>query len=80
MKKNIENSETQINSRKRFIFSYYQLNYKQKFIRTIMATPFLIITLFILSKQPIKCGIILIIYLVQLIYTYFMWKRCGDNK
>lgn len=80
MKNKLENSKTPINISKRFKFSYDQLSYKQKFIRTIMLTPFVLMAFFILIKRPIILGIVVITYLRQLIYTYFMWKKSINRK
>lgn len=80
MNKKLENLKAQISFSNRFKFSYYQLNYRQRFIRTLMCTPFVLVAFLIPIKHPIMLGIVVITYLRQLIYTYFMWKKNVDHK
>ena len=80
MNEKFENSKPQMSFASRFKFSYYQLNYKQKFIRTLMSTPFILIAFLIPIKHPIMLGIVIITYLIQLIHTYFMWKKSINCK
>ncbi|MBD7910564.1 hypothetical protein [Clostridium cibarium] len=61
---------------------YFNLSYRRKFKRTLWTLPFVIVMLlFILlsggniSRNLLISAFVIIGVLVQLIYTYLMWKR-----
>jgi len=82
MNKKTKSSKMLKNVNRKFKFSYFRLNYKEKFIRTLWVTP-LILLLFLIPSEYMPVGnskttmiiICSIIYIIQLTYTYFMWKK-----
>jgi hypothetical protein len=67
---------------KDFQLVYWKLSYRRKFIRTLWMTPFAIIsiTLMFLAGGNILINtvlslLILVMYFIQLIYTYAKWKK-----
>ncbi|GAA0117423.1 hypothetical protein [Clostridium senegalense] len=67
---------------KGFELLYYKLSYRRKFLRTLWMTPFLIVCLAIiwLANDNIILDTIFTIfcvsiYLLQLVFTYFKWKK-----
>jgi len=82
MNKKTKNSKLESNGNKKIKLSYFRLSYREKFIRTLFVTPFLLL-LFLIPPQDMPTGnskttMIIIcsaIYLIQLSYTYFMWKK-----
>jgi len=70
---------------KGFVWSYWKLSYRRKFIRTLWVIPLLIVLIILLITGFNQHSIISIILSViailsfpaQLIYNYIRWKR-GD--
>ena len=67
---------------KGFELIYWKLSYRRKFIRTLWAIPFAILTIILVSwfyqsivTTFIFAMIILIVGIAQLIYTYKKWKK-----
>ncbi|MCG7315050.1 hypothetical protein MHL30_18200 [Priestia flexa] len=68
---------------KDFAVSYYKLSYRRKMIRTLTSIPFIIVAcgvLYYLSDWPLPIyfgfvGLISVIFLVQVLYNYKMWKK-----
>ncbi|WP_210611167.1 hypothetical protein [Priestia flexa] len=66
-----------------FAVSYYKLSYRRKMIRTLTSIPFIFIAcgfLYYLSHWPLPVyfgfvGLISLIFLVQVLYNYKMWKK-----
>jgi predicted PurR-regulated permease PerM len=69
-----------------FCWVYWKLSYRRKFIRTLWMTPFVIAVIaFILFVQPytwlshtipvIMSIVLVVIYVIQLMYTFHKWKR-----
>ncbi|WP_301107494.1 ATPase [Sporosarcina sp.] len=64
-------------------FNYFTLSYRRKMIRNITSLPLFILALifiFTYSGWSTSVNIIfglavLIIYIIQLLYNYYMWKR-----
>lgn len=64
------------------IVSYWELDYKGKFKRTLWILPFAVILCFvfplIIENPVLAIGfpiVSIIIFIVQLSYTYIMWKK-----
>lgn len=70
-----------------FAFNYYRLSYRRKFLRSLTTLPILILVVIIiyvftdwsLLINILVGGILLMFYLVQLIYNYYMWQRNEDS-
>ena len=68
---------------KGFKVNYYQLSYRRKMIRTLLVLPILILALFVFyfyielsMSADIFLGVFLfLIFSVQLIYNFYMWKK-----
>jgi hypothetical protein len=70
---------------KGFELRYWRLSYRRKFIRTLWMIPFLLAAIILIFVSPLKIVyavvvsiILLVIFLIQLIYTYKKWK-CTEN-
>ena len=68
---------------KGFKVIYHQLSYRRKMIRTLLTLPILILALFVFyfyielsMSTDIFLGVFLfLIFSVQLIYNFYMWKK-----
>ncbi|WP_313893591.1 hypothetical protein [Psychrobacillus sp.] len=66
-----------------FVFTYYKLSYRRKMIRTLWMAPIIFLGLLALYRFADKSSndvlilsiITLIIFLIQLTYTYTNWKK-----
>lgn len=73
---------------KGFELNYWKLSYRRKFLRTIyLGLPLCILVLFLLPKMyenkydAIIFNILIIgTEIIQLIYTYYKWKKEVKNK
>lgn len=67
---------------KGFEIIYWNLSYRRKFIRTLWMTPFCVVPIIfvwttgdrIIINRVIP-SVIIIIYFIQLLYTYLKWKK-----
>jgi len=67
---------------KGFEIIYWNLSYRRKFIRTLWMTPFCVVLMIftwttgerIIINRVIP-SVIIIIYFIQLFYTYLKWKK-----
>jgi len=76
---------------KGFQLSYWKLSYRRKFMRTLWTIPFSIAVILVYfyrshsfhserlaaAAPVVLAGLLTVITLVQLVYTYIRWKR-GD--
>ena len=68
---------------KGFKVNYYQLSYRRKMIRTLISLPILILILFVfysyielsMSTEIFISISFFLLFSVQLIYTFYMWKK-----
>lgn len=68
---------------KGFAFNYYKLSYRRKFIRSLIMLPISIIVISViyfitdwnLLVNLILGVILLVLFVGQMIYNYYMWKR-----
>jgi len=68
---------------KGFKVNYYQLSYRRKMIRTLLGLPILILAFFVFyfyielrMSTDIFFGVFLfLLFSVQLIYNFYMWKK-----
>lgn len=68
---------------KGFAFNYYKLSYRRKFIRSLLMLPIsivVIIVVYLITDWSLfvnlMLGVILLVLFVgQMIYNYYMWKR-----
>ncbi|HLR42719.1 MAG TPA: hypothetical protein VK067_05670 [Pseudogracilibacillus sp.] len=66
-----------------FAFNYYKLSYRRKFIRSLITLPLsivFIIVVYLITDWSmfvnLMLGVILLVLFVgQIIYNYYMWKR-----
>ena len=71
-----------------FELVYWKLSYRRKFIRTLWMLPLLVLVIFLHFYFPsgylgssVTCAIIVVGYMVQLLYTFYKWKKCQrDGK
>lgn len=71
---------------KGFELIYWKLSYRRKFIRTIWMTPFVALAIFFLfyfHKSLLVSFILtitlIIVYVIQLLYTYHKWKNTNTT-
>jgi hypothetical protein len=68
---------------KGFKLNYYRLSYRRKTIRTLMISPIIILAIiviffyadFSMSAKILFGFTILMLFVVQLIYNFYMWKK-----
>ena len=65
-----------------FELVYWKLSYRRKFIRTLWMAPLLVLLIFLHFYFPSNylvsdatCAIIFVMYMVQLLYTFYKWKK-----
>lgn len=66
-----------------FSFIYFKLSYRRKMIRTLWTTLFIIPALLLMYLTPvwnlqlkvIITMLLLLVFILQLAYNYFMWKK-----
>lgn len=71
-----------------FALFYYKLSYRRKMIRTLWSIPIIIICLIIIFLTPawnfqlrlIIISLLLLSFLLQLAYNYYMWKKHETNE
>lgn len=71
-----------------FVFNYYRLSYRRKYIRSLISIPIVLVAcmiIYTLAEWPvsIKNGfviIFLIVVIIQVIYNYKMWKKHEENE
>ena len=71
-----------------FALFYYKLSYRRKMIRSFWSIPIIIICLIIIYLTPvwnfqlrlIIISLLLLSFLLQLAYNYYMWKKHETNK
>lgn len=63
---------------------YYSLNYRQRFFRTLMLFPIMLIVIFgayeIIEDNMITLIIAVVLtlsWIIQLLYNYSKWKKCN---
>ncbi|MFC0523746.1 ATPase [Pontibacillus salicampi] len=68
---------------KGFKLNYFALSYRRKLIRTVISAPVVISSAFFLFYSPefttmakmLFIPILLIVFVLQLIYNFYMWKK-----